>query len=210
MIIDSLPAYDPLAHCPKCDGDDVHTSYVKQGRYDDPCEFRSAVIREHEHLHRFCRRCSYQWCEACAEKVETPVQVSTGIQRVAVLRSTIDQLRKIGANWADLMYTMEKHAAAYDLLLTRYAKFHTGDRVQLGKTPIINETCAPGWVGSKHFLVAGASATVREVDVRDGVFYYQVVFDTESWLDAKKIERAVENDRRHSYCFAEDYLVTAS
>ena len=132
------------------------------------------------------------------------------MQRVAALRPTIEQLRRIGENWSDLMYTMEKHAAAYDLLLTRYAKFHTGDRVQLGITPVIDDSTAPGWLSSKHFLLAGAEGMVRDVDVRGGVFYYQVVFDAESWLDDKKIERAIDADRRHSYCFAENYLVDAA
>ena len=52
-----------------------------------------------------------------------------------------------------------------------------------------NETNAPGWMDSKHFLIIGAQGTVRDVDVRDGVFYYQIVFDAESWLDDKRIER---------------------
>jgi len=125
------------------------------------------------------------------------------------LRSTIEQLRKIGENFGDLMYTMEKHAAAYDLLLARYAKFHVDDRVQLCRTPVINDTVAPGWLGSKHFLVAGAHGTVRDVDVRDGKFYYQVVFDTESWLDDKGGIRAVPPHERHTYCFSEGYLDAA-
>jgi hypothetical protein len=207
----NLPTYSPTGKCPKCNGEDVSTRYIKQGgKYGEPCEFYSADVRDTEHMHRHCRRCSYEWCEACATAaptVEAPVQASTGTQRVTALRSTIEQLRQIGANWSDLMYTMEKHAAAYDLLLTRYAKFHTGDLVQLGCTPVINKTNAPGWLGSKHFLIIGARGTVRDVDMRDGVFYYQVVFDAESWLDDKKIERAVIPDNRHSYCMPEKYLV---
>ena len=60
-----LPFYDPDAKCPKCGHDDISTRYVKQGRLGEPCEFYSADIREHEHLHRQCRRCNYKWCEAC-------------------------------------------------------------------------------------------------------------------------------------------------
>lgn len=205
-----LPFYDQNARCPKCYHDDISTQYVKQGeRYGQPCEFYPVDVREHEHLHRHCRRCSFEWCEACQKQAKTPVQTSTGTQRVASLRQTIDQLRKISENWADLMYTMEKHAAAYDLLLTRYAKFRVGDRVQLGITPAISDILSPGWLGSKHFLVAGAYGTVRNVDVNKGMFYYQVVFDAESWRDSQGIEHVVEPNERHSYCFGEGYLVTA-
>jgi hypothetical protein len=205
-----LSFYNPDARCPKCYHDDISTQYVKQGgRYGQPCEFYPADIREHEHQHRHCRRCGYEWCESCPKQAETPVQTPTGTQQVASLRPTIDQLRKIGENWTDLMYKLEKFAAAYDLLLTRYAKFHVGDRVQLGITPFINETRAPGWLGSKHFLVAGAYGTVRDVDVRDGMFYYQVVFDAESWQDSEGIKHVVEPNERHSYCFGEGYLVAA-
>ena len=130
----------------------------------------------------------------------------TGSQQLTALRPTLDQLRAVAANWANLTYTLEKYAAAYDLLLTRYAKFHTGDRVQIGVTPAIDENLAPGWLPSKHFLVAGAYGTVRDADVRDGTFYYQVAFDAESWRDRNGIEHAVPPAERHTYCFAEGYL----
>jgi hypothetical protein len=206
-----LPIYNPSAKCPKCYHDDISTQYVKQGgRYGQPCEFYPTDIREHEHMHRHCRRCSYEWCESCSNATETPAERakhSTGMQKVATLRPTLKQLRKISGEWADLMYSLEKFSASHDLLLTRYAKFHVGDRVQLGITPAINETSAPGWMGSKHFLVAGASGTVHDADVCDGVFRYQVVFDVESWVDSKGETHKVPPDKRHSYCFSECYLV---
>jgi len=130
-------------------------------------------------------------------------------ERIASLRPTIDQLRSIGERWADLLYALEKYAAAYDLLLARYAKFHVDDRVQLSVTPVINETQSPGWLGSKHFLVAGACGTVRDADVRNHAFYYQVVFDAESWVDSKGVEHTIDPDRRASYCFREDELADA-
>lgn len=79
----------------------------------------------------------------------------TSVQRVAALRPAIDQLRALSANWADLLYTLEKYAAAYDFLLAHHAKFQIDARVQLRQTPCIDETHSPGWLGSRHFLVAG-------------------------------------------------------
>jgi hypothetical protein len=132
-----------------------------------------------------------------------------GKEHIASLRPTIDQLRSIGERWADLLYALEKYAAAYDLLLSRYAKFQVGARVQLNATPVISETKSPGWLGSKHFLVAGAHGTVREADVRNDAFYYQVVFDLESWVDSKGVEYFITAERRASYCFREDELANA-
>jgi hypothetical protein len=130
----------------------------------------------------------------------------TSMQKIATLRPAIDQLRALSMNWADLLYTIEKCAAAYDFLLAHYAQFHTSDRVQLRQTPRIDEMHSPGWLGSKHFLVAGAPGTVRDVDWRNGKFYYHIVFDAESWLDSKGVERTVDPDRHSSYSFSEDEL----
>ena len=60
--------------------------------------------------------------------------------------------------------------------------FKEGDRVRLTRTPEINENTSWGWIGSKHFLVAGALATVREVDFYDGRFVAGLHFDDESWI----------------------------
>ncbi len=61
---DILKPYDPVATCPKCGHDDIDTAYVKYGgRYGMPCESWSQIA-EREHLHRHCRRCHYEWCEA--------------------------------------------------------------------------------------------------------------------------------------------------
>jgi len=133
----------------------------------------------------------------------------TSVQRVAALRPAIDQLRALSASLADLLYVLEKYAAAYDFLLAHHAKFHVGDRVQLAVTPLIDETHSPGWLGSKHFLVAGALGEVWDADVRNGAFYYQVVFGAESWQDFSGNVYPVASDRRASYCFREDELANA-
>ncbi len=68
-------------------------------------------------------------------------------------------------SYGDFFYLMGKYASAYELLAERYAPFRVGDRVRLKATPAIDEGHAPGWIGYKHILVAGALGVVKEVDV---------------------------------------------
>lgn len=61
-----LLPYDFAAHCPKCGHKDVSTHYVSASywaRYD--CRHHPST--NEEHLHRWCRRCDYQWAERCID-----------------------------------------------------------------------------------------------------------------------------------------------
>ena len=95
--------------------------------------------------------------------------------------------------------------AAREALLTRYAPFKVGDRVELAVTPKIDAETAYWWQGSKHFLIKGAAGTVRSSDVRsDGRLTFDVEFDDESWIDRDGVRRPV--DAKHTYCFGESSL----
>jgi hypothetical protein len=83
------------------------------------------------------------------------------------------------------------------------ARFKVGDRVELAITPEINERDSWGWMCSKHFLVEGAIATVREIDYR-GDFGYSIVFDNESWKDRDGVIHPTKD--KHTYYFAEEKL----
>jgi len=61
--------------------------------------------------------------------------------------------------------------------------FKVGARVRLRETPVISVEKCHGWLGAKHFLVAGALGTVHEVKFYDGLFVIGVVFDDETWMD---------------------------
>src|SRR5581483_12498613 len=74
-------------------------------------------------------------------------------------------------------YDMDRVAMFVDTLFTRFCPHRPGDRVQLREAPTITWENCPGWMSSKHFLVVGAVGTVMEVDMRDGVFGFSVVFD---------------------------------
>jgi hypothetical protein len=102
-------------------------------------------------------------------------------------------------------YTLKCLLAARETLLTKYAPFKVGDRVELVATPTINEDTAFGWMSAKHFLVRGAVGTVRESDVRsNGTLAFHVEFDDESWVDRDGVRRPVES--KHVYCFGEKSL----
>lgn len=67
MSVD-LPPYNPEATCPKCGHDDVHTRYEPTAHHHS-CQVREMVTDPvcctAEHMERTCRRCGYQWPEAC-------------------------------------------------------------------------------------------------------------------------------------------------
>ncbi len=206
MSGDKLPPYSPCTKCPKCGHDDIHTRYVAHGgRYGQPCEFKS--YRENEHLHRYCRRCSYEWCEAClaaSNVIEQETKTDPALQNPHIAK--LHELRNALSGLSDLSYQFNKYANAYKLLLSKYAKFHVGDRVRLVLTPKISEADSPGWIGSRHFLVVGACGEIRDVDVRKDTFTYHVEFDSESWIDSNGVVNLVEPERRHTYNFSERYL----
>lgn len=102
-------------------------------------------------------------------------------------------------------HTMKCLLAAREALLTRYAPFKVGDRVELAVTPKIDADTAYGWLGSKHFLVKGAVGTVRASDVRsDGRLSFEVEFDDESWIARDGTRRPV--NAKDVYCFGERSL----
>jgi hypothetical protein len=67
--------------------------------------------------------------------------------------------------------------------LTTKGNFKVGDRVELAETPEISEATAWGWLGSKHFMVEGAKATIHDIGYYKGQFGYSVIFDDESWKE---------------------------
>lgn len=85
------------------------------------------------------------------------------------------------------------------------AKFKVGDHVELAMTPVINERDSFGWLGSKHFLIEGARATVMDVDYRGNGFGYAIMFDEESWKDNQGVIHPMK-ERKHTYYFGEQKI----
>lgn len=85
------------------------------------------------------------------------------------------------------------------------SKFKIGDRVQLTKTPKIDDTS--GWRGSKHFLIKGAKATVSDLYFRKSSFYYLLCFDDDSYIDFNG--KVCKTDRKSLFIFSENDLEEA-
>lgn len=124
-------------------------------------------------------------------------------ERVRKATTMMDEAHQL-LRYGGLEYHLREMAAAYELLMNRFAPFKIGDRVKLTKAPVINEKEAWGWLGSKHFLVPGALATVVESRCGEKGFVFGVTFDRETWMDRHGHEQPV--DQKHSYCFREEWL----
>ena len=93
--------------------------------------------------------------------------------------------------------------------LYSFSTFKERDRVELNKTPVINEKTSWGWIGDKHFLVEGAKATVHGVEWRakEQTFGYLIQFDQDSWIDpiTKQLVYREEHEK-HLFFFGEGSL----
>lgn len=74
---------------------------------------------------------------------------------------------------------------AYAEALFAMAPFRPGDRVRLTKTPEISEKVAWGWLGAKHMMVEGATATVQGLDFSGGHFEAWVYMDNETYRSSR-------------------------
>lgn len=94
-------------------------------------------------------------------------------------------------------------------LLFELLPFKIGQRVKLKEAPVIDEKTAWGWLSSKHFLIKGAKATIRDVHIYDGKVTYLLAFDNETWikedyLTGEKI--ALPREREHLYSFRDLFI----
>lgn len=150
------------------------------------------------------------------ERLKAPVSdaesISDMVNRdIVKMEHEVSELQRIASflGSGDVIYHLRKHAAAYKAVLTHYARFKVGDRVQLAKTPNISEKNAPGWLGSQHLLVRGAPGTVVSADFSlsgEGALRYGVQFDNESVRAKDGTCYEVDPKKRHEYSFGEEWL----
>lgn len=103
-------------------------------------------------------------------------------------------------------YYFKKIEKYIEVLFDRFAPFQVGDRVVLSRTYGGDSI---GWQHSRHFLIKGSKATVREVDIdsRSSKFICAIEFDNESWIDSEGIEHMTDPDKKHTFSFNEDWIV---
>jgi len=98
-------------------------------------------------------------------------------------------------------FYVDQLVVARELLLTRFAPFKPGDRVEL-----VAPHPAPGdWAHCKHFLMPGEPATVKSSDcAASGRLFFDCVFDRETWIDAAGVKWPVSS--KHTFRLYEDEL----
>lgn len=136
---------------------------------------------------------------------------------IQIIRKSHDSFKEISKllEQGPSDYYFDKLEIMQRMLFDRFSPYKVGDRVRLTRTPEITEEKSWGWLGSKHFLIEGATAVVREIDIRkyksddSGKFVYGLHFDNESWVDKDGQINMIADDRRALYTFGEDWLERA-
>ncbi len=116
----------------------------------------------------------------------------------------IQSLEKLsGGNLSQWRYTLENANSIW-----KRCPYKVGDLVSLVKTPEITEKKSWGWLGAKHFLKEGAIGRINEISFHDGLFFFYVTFENETWIDYEGVERPVS--RLANYSFSEHWLAPAN
>jgi hypothetical protein len=107
----------------------------------------------------------------------------------------------------ELPWKLKVLTAAYNLLMERFCPFKIGENVILIKTPKIESDS--GWFKCKHFLITGATGTVRKAEVdSNGKFIFYVEFENESHIDLEG--KLILSTNRHLFGFEESFLAKAN
>jgi len=64
-MANTIKPYDPKAICAKCGSDDVLTRHSRFCRDFFHLGRTTHCFLGEEHQHRYCRKCGYDWPEAC-------------------------------------------------------------------------------------------------------------------------------------------------
>jgi len=70
---------------------------------------------------------------------------------------------------------------SYASMFNRFCPYQVGDRIKLKSDLNISDNS--GWQSSKHFLIKGAIATVKDCGYRNDLFFFGLEFDDESYID---------------------------
>lgn len=96
-------------------------------------------------------------------------------------------------------FVIDEVVDSYISMYERFCPYDIGERVQLKED--VDTDKASGWKGSKHFLIKGAMATIKERGYANGYFTFHIMFDDESWIDSEGEEHPIVD--KHTYHFSE-------
>ena len=120
------------------------------------------------------------------------------------IKAKINELDKL-LNGGELGFKLNEILESYASLFNRFCPYKVGDRVQLTEDLDIPQDS--GWYGSRHFLIKGAIATVKEVGYRDNLFSFGLVFDDESWVHYRTGEVIpTEENQKHLFYLPENSI----
>lgn len=125
------------------------------------------------------------------------------IEAYKQLLTALGALQNTAISSGEFLWSLQTALTIFDR-----CPFKVGDRVQLTKTPVINEAESWGWMGFKHFLVEGALATVQARSFYKGKFRFDLCFDDESIIDSYTKE-VVKSNKKGVFVFYEDDLKAA-
>jgi hypothetical protein len=119
------------------------------------------------------------------------------LSELSRLNSCIDRL-----NDSEFLFILQNHEDMFE----RFSPFKIGDRVELIKTPIINEKEGWGWLSFKHMLVKGAVGTVKESEFYSKKFRFCIEFDEDTWHNTV-LNIYEKREPKGLFNFSEDFLV---
>ena len=91
---------------------------------------------------------------------------------------------------------------SYTSLFNRFCPYKVGDRVKLKSDLNISDNS--GWQSSKHFLIKGAIATVKDCGYRNDLFFFGLEFDDESYID--RLGEISPVTAKHLFYLSEDLI----
>ena len=105
------------------------------------------------------------------------------------------------------VWEMERLTKFVEFAIGKLSPLQVGDTAALTDTPEITPEKSWGWMGSKHFLVAGKQGVVRSVDWDDAFIFGWEPFD-QTWIHPHTGE-AMPVARPAIYVFGQRWLSKA-
>jgi hypothetical protein len=122
----------------------------------------------------------------------------------AFYQETADLLKKMPD---ECNYKTTSILNGYQQLFERFCPYQIGDKVLLTKAPDFEK--APGWIGSKHFLIPGAIGYIKTRDFRNNSFIFGIEFEDDSFIDHNGKIHKIKRAERYLFLLPESELAAA-
>jgi hypothetical protein len=124
------------------------------------------------------------------------------------IKAKVTELDRL-LNAGELGFKLDEVLLTHASLFSRFCPYKVSDRVQLKESLDILE--GHGWYHCRHFLIKGATATVKECGYRDDAFTFGLVFDDESHIHHRTGEIIpAKDDEKHLFYLSENKIEAAN